>query len=424
MMRARASRVLCALACSLFLPAAFAAGGKALAGDLLYGLPPEVAVRSALSNLPALRISGLNRELAGAERDRLAAGNGEWIVRAGAAQRRILDQERYREQEVLVERSVRWFGKAAQDRAIGARGMALADAARADAWHEAARVLMRDWYDLLRAEVAVDLLRQQQGVLQEVVAVTARRVKAGDAARLDLMQAETEAGRAAAQLEQAELQLRKAKSVLVTSYPGLPLTSARRIDELPLPQAPGTSPSAQLGQLLEDNHELGLAREEAEWLRLKASRAAAERMPDPTIALRSTRERGGQERTYGVMLSFALPGSARSAEGAAARLRADMALERSAQVKARVELAAQQAVDEKDASLRIWKSLTAAAERSRQQAELMGKAYRNGECPIGEALLSRRQALDAALAAQTARLDALAAQARVQLDSHVLWSYD
>lgn len=424
MMRARVSRVACALACCLFLAPAFASGAKELPGDLLYGLPPEAAVRSALSNLPAIRISGLNRELAGAERDKLAAGNAEWIVRAGAAQRRILDQERYREQEVLVERSVRWFGKAAQDRAIGAKGMALADAARADAWHEAARALMRDWYDLLRAEVAVDLLRQQQDVLQEVVAVTARRVKAGDAARLDLIQAETEAGRAAAQLEQAELQLRKTKSVLVTTYPGLPSASAHRIDELPLPQAPGTSPSDRLRQLMEDNHELGLAREEAEWLRLKASRAAAERMPDPTISLRSTRERGGQERTYGVTLSFALPGSGRSAEGAAARLRADMASERTMQVKARVELAAQQAVDDQEASLRIWNSLTAAADRSRQQAELMEKAYRNGECPIGDALLSRRQALDAALAAFTARLDALAAQARVQLDSHVLWSYD
>lgn len=423
MIRAATSRLACALACCWFVPA-MAAGGKVLAGDLLYGLPPEPEVRAVLANLPAVRISGLNRELAGAERDKLAAGSAEWTVRAGASQRRVLDQERYREQEVLVERSFRWFGKAGQDRAIGARGIALADAARADAWHEAARALMRDWYGLLRAEAAVDLLRRQQGVLQDVVAATARRVEAGDAARLDLMQAETEAGRAAALLEQAELQRRKAESALAAGYPGLPAARARGADALPLPQAPDTGRSALLDRIMDDNHELALAREEAELLRLKAARAAAERMPDPAIALRSTRERGGQERTFGVMLSFTLPGGARSAEGTAARLRADMAQERSAQARTRVALAAQQAVDEQEASLRIWQSLAGAADRSRLQAELMDKAYRNGECPIGEALLSRRQALDASLAALTARIDALAAQARVQLDSHALWSYD
>ena len=169
---------------------------------------------------------------------------------------------------------------------------------------------------------------------------------------------------------------------------------------------------------------LELARTEADWLSLKASRAARERMPDPTIALRSTRERGGQERTYGVMLSIPLPGGARGAEHTAATLRAEMARERTEQVKAKVALAAEQAVNAQEASYRIWQGLAMAADRSRQQADLMEKAYQANECTIGEALLSRRLALDAALAALAGRIDALAAQARVQLDAHALWAFD
>jgi cobalt-zinc-cadmium efflux system outer membrane protein len=59
-----------------------------------------------------------------------------------------------------------------------------------------------------------------------------------------------------------------------------------------------------------------------------------------------------------------------------------------------------------------------------RQAELMERAYQAGETTLAEALLSRRQALDAALSAQTAQIAALAAAARVQLDAHALWKID
>ena len=59
-----------------------------------------------------------------------------------------------------------------------------------------------------------------------------------------------------------------------------------------------------------------------------------------------------------------------------------------------------------------------------RQAELMQRAYQAGECTLADALAGRRQALDAALTAQTARIEALAAQARLQLDAHAIWSID
>lgn len=52
------------------------------------------------------------------------------------------------------------------------------------------------------------------------------------------------------------------------------------------------------------------------------------------------------------------------------------------------------------------------------------EARQAGENSLGEALQSRRQALDAALAAQLAQINALASSARVQLDMHALWAFD
>ena len=54
----------------------------------------------------------------------------------------------------------------------------------------------------------------------------------------------------------------------------------------------------------------------------------------------------------------------------------------------------------------------------------MMSAYELGEVTLAEALNTRRQAHDAALLAESAQVDALAAHARLLLDAHLLWSVD
>lgn len=415
-----------ALLAAAWLVSAPAWGSAALplAGERLYGLPPEAAVRAALLQLPQLKIGALGQQLAASEQARLAAGPGEWVLRAGLARRDVVENERYREQEVLLERSLRWFGKAGQDRAIGAQGVTLAAAQRADAWHEAARGLMQDWYEALRAQATVQLWQQQHALLTQLQSVAARRVRAGDAAALERMQADTELGRAAVQLEQARLLLRQALAQLTANYPALPLPTLPELAQLPEPPTLPAGHLAQRAAITEDNHELELAEEESTWFRLKAERAASERMPDPTLTLRSTRERGGQERTLGLMLSIALPGGARNAEQGAAAVRAEMARERVSQVRTKVALAAEKVVSEQEAAFTMWGQLRELAAQQARQADLMDKGYQAGEGSISEVLQSRRLAQDAALAALAGRIQALAAQARVQLDAHALWSID
>lgn len=392
-----------------------------LAGDLLYALPPEAVARRTLEALPELRLGTLNNELASAEQAKLNAGPHEWIVRAGASQRRVVGEQRYREQELGLERSLRWFGKAGQDRKIGEKGISLAEAQRADAWHEACRALMHDWYDALRAQAAVQRLTEQHALVQQLKSVAERRVKAGDSPALESMQADTELRRSEAQLEQARQDVAQALTLLSTTYSHLP---EPQLAYLPEPQRAQEDMPAQVASITEDNHELELAQVEAQLYGLKAKRAASDRMPDPTLAIHTGRERDGQERTLGLTLTIPLPGAARSAETSAAAVRARMADERVSQVKTKVQLDARRAVSEQRHSYQIWTSLRAVAEQSRREAQLMERAYQSGEASLTDALLVRRQALDAALAAQTAQITALAAGARVQLDAHALWSID
>ena len=397
-----------------------AAGAQAAPGAPS-ALPPEAEVRRVLASLPALRQGVLNTQLAGAERDKLAAGPYEWTVRAGASRRSAPGAERYLEQEVALERPLRWFGKADQDQALGEQGMTVARALHGDAWHEAGRALLRDWFDALRDLAGVVRLEEQLAVTQRLQSIAARRVQAGDGAALDLLQAETEQRRVLALLQQARQRSEQTLTLLAISYPGLPRPQA---DSLPLPQAGSEDASSWTERIVHDNHELQLALAEADLYAMRASRLASDAMPDPTLALRAARERDGQERVFGVSLSFPLPGAGRTADRSAAAIKAAMARERVAQTQLRVALAARRAASDSVHSHAIWSTLQEVQQQTMRQAELMQRAYQAGECTLADALAGRRQALDAALTAQTARIEALAAQARLQLDAHAIWSID
>ena len=396
------------------------AGAQAAPG-VPSALPPEAEVRRVLASLPALRQGVLNTQLAGAERDKLAAGPYEWTVRAGASRRTAPGAQRYLEQEVALERPLRWFGKASLDQALGEQGLAVARALHGDAWHEAGRALLRDWFDALRELAGVARLEEQLAVTQRLQSIAARRVQAGDGAALDLLQAETEQRRVLALLQQARQRSEQSLTLLAISYPGLPRPQA---DSLPLPQAGSEDASSWAERIVHDNHELQLAQAEADLYAMRASRLASDAMPDPTLALRAARERDGQERVFGVSLSFPLPGAGRAADRSAAAIKASMARERVAQTQLRVALAARRAASDSVHSHAIWSTLQEVQQQTMRQAELMQRAYQAGECTLADALAGRRQALDAALTAQTAQIEALAAQARLQLDAHAIWSID
>jgi cobalt-zinc-cadmium efflux system outer membrane protein len=407
-------------------PAAILAPASALvhfaaADQALSVLPPEIAVRKMLEALPQLRASSINVDQAKTGKTRLEAGHYEWTARAGIHRRMERNGPGFNEQEVTLERPVRWFGKAGQDAAIGEKGIFVAEAGRADVWHEAGRSLMTDWFGALREMAAVRSLTRQQEVALQLRAVAEKRVRAGDAAQLELLQADTESARVAALLLQAQQRQEQMLQWLGAQYPGLPQPASTA---LPEPATPAQSPAYWMDKIMGDNHELELAQADADLYALQASRVASDRMPDPSVGLRAGRERDGQERIFGLSLSIPLPGAVRSADSSAADLKAKLAQERLALVRIKVLSAAQRAVGDSRRSHQIWQTMQQIGLQSAQQATTMMSAYQLGEATLSEALSTRRLALDAALAQESAQIDALAANARLQLDAHLIWALD
>lgn len=388
-------------------------------------LPPQAAAVAAIRNAPQAKAAEAMVAAGSEERQRLEAGSYEWTTRLNSQQRNVIrpDNQRYHEWQGGIERPIRLPGKASLDSEIGAQGEALAKVAHGDALHETSRSLLQTWFTWLRqSEVARQWQRQVDSLAKQQQATT-RRVQLGDAPKLELMQAEAATAQALAALEQARLRQSVAREDLAARFPSLPL-----------PPADGNAPATAEPQpleagdwrprLFEHNHELGLARAESERARLLASRADAERLPDPTLGVHMGSDLGGNERYAGVTLSIPLPGSARAATARRDAALATASASKEAAVRAKVGAEVASLLTSAGAAYESWRRAEEAAQRIEQATALMARAYRLGEAGISDLLTAQRQANEARLTATQARLDALEARYRVYVDAHLLWPAD
>ncbi|MGB8517363.1 MAG: transporter, partial [Gallionella sp.] len=149
---------------SLFIVAML--GNVASAGEIITSdLPPMAQVNSALDNhlLVLNAQSGLRLELA--NQNKWNSGNYEFNLRAGSAQRQVVNTEqKLQEWDVALERPLRLPNKANIDHDIGAANVARADFALGDAHHEAARLLLHLWFVWQREQAQVMLWQQQNDI--------------------------------------------------------------------------------------------------------------------------------------------------------------------------------------------------------------------------------------------------------------------
>ena len=388
-------------------------------------LPPSAAVARLLADAPAIRAAMAQRDAETANRTRLVAGPYEWNLRAGSQQRRVrpdnLPHERYGEWSAALERPLRLPGKAGLDAEIGHAGVAVAETAIGDARHEASRLLLKSWFDWLRETESrrqwarqVDLLERQSGAVR-------RRQQLGDAARIDAIQAEAALAQARAQLAQAGSREQAAEATLRFRFPGLPVVAPTALSA---PPALTGDTGEWVARILEHNHELALAEGEQQRAGLLAERARRERLPDPSIGVAWSRERGGEENVLGAYISVPLPGTARSAAADAAGAQQAAAGHRALAVREKITAEAAGLVRMAQAALPAWQAARTAADRLAESARLSERAYQLGEGSLGELLTSRRLANEAELAARESQLEALALHYRLLLDTHRLWALD
>lgn len=380
---------------------------------------PAIAAR-AIRQAPEVAAARAQLAAHEANKDRLAAGPHETNLRLERGQRRVTSlNERYPEWNVSLERALRLPGKGRLDAELGEQGVAWAQVALGDALHETSRRLLKLWFAALREERAETLWQHQAEVMTRMAAATATRVKHGDASRLEQMLADSAAAQADAAARQAHGRAAVARADLAVRFPGLAAPSG--LEPL-LPESPAEQD--WVSEILQHNHELGMARAESRRAQLLAQRADADRIPDPSLGLRLASETGGDQRVLGVALTIPLPGAARAAVSRSQSALADAAANQEAAVERKVRAEAETLLAQARAAYEAWQRNEAAAAQTREAAKLTEKAKTLGEADLAQWLLAQRQAFDADLTALQARIDAREAAARLTLDAHMLWDLD
>ncbi len=383
-------------------------------------LPDARLATAALDNHPQVRAALARLRLAEAEQARLRAGPHEYGLRLGSQRRNVRGGPDYTEWEAAIERGLRLPGKAQLDARIGAAGVEEAHERVGEARHEAARQLLGLWYAALLSQAEVRIWREQVALLEAEARSVRSRIKAGDAARMQGLQADAALAQAIAQLGQAQTRAQTALSELNRHFPELPSPG----DVAAEPSLPEGDAADWVARTLTHNHELLAAQRAAERARLLVQRLESDRRPDPVLGLRYASERGGDERILGLSLAIALPGEGRRAAARGQAAEAEALAEAEAAARRRISAEVANNWLRASGAVEAHRRLAQAAEAAQQHATLTRRAHELGEVGLTEVLLARRTALEARLAAEQARIGANEAIARLLLDAHQLWARD
>lgn len=385
-------------------------------------LPPQDMVLKVISEYPGVVGARSGIDLEEANQRRLNVGPYEYSVRLLSQHRSVREPSQgFREWEVDLERPVRLPNKAAIDRKLGSQGVEQAALAQGDALHEAGRSLLSLWFAWYREHFTAEQWQGQIDALKQQLESVHKRVRAGDAAKLDAMLAEAALFQAEAQSQQARMREQIAATNLTQRFRGIALPSNPALTP---PQALSTSADYWRERILMHNHELGLARGETKRWRLNARRSQADRFPDPTVGLRFVSDRDGAERMVGVNVLMPLPGSGRTALAEGAEAQSRMASSREAAVLRKLEAEAVNGYATAISTFDSWQTMLNVQKAMQRNADLMARAYTLGEVGLTEVLMARRQAIDSSLSATLAQIDASEARYRLMLDGHELWPLD
>lgn len=388
-------------------------------------LPPDALVQAAIDAHPRVHEAQATQRADRAAGERLRAGSHETLLGIGG-QRRHLPGIGPSESDWSVElaRPLRLPAKREADLRIEARLAERGRLAVLEARHAVGRDLLAAWFERLRRNEELALLAEQVRVLGALEEVVRRRLRAGDASRLETVQAEAALRVAEGQHLVAGQRARAAAIALERQYPELAGAEPSRVDASAQQPGLGGTREEWIDRILLANHEIALQRAQADLRRAQALRAGADRTPDPSVGLRASSDRGGQDRILGVFVSIPLAGAARQAQQREALALAAESAARVAIVEREVLVDAQAAFEAAVAADRAWTALAQAHARSAQAAQLAGRAFELGEGSLSEVLLARRGLLEARLAERQAALDALEARARLHLDAHLLWDFE
>ena len=384
------------------------------------GLLATALARPLLDQDPGVAAARAGLDVARQEAGILDQSPYEWTAKALTQRRTVAAGGRYGEWNVGIERGVRLPAKGAADRRLGEATVGEARARYGESVHDAARGLMALWLDWLAAEQAQVLAQASLTAVQENLAAVDKRLRAGDASKLDTNLARAEFAEQRRLANDAKTQASAAWARLSARFPGL----VRDRVPLPLPLALDQNDDFWRQRILSESEELKIVAAQVAKAEAQAERERASRIPDPTLGVYTASEVGGRERISGITISIPLPGGLRAARSAKAVAAQEVAAH--AQELKRRQLDTEIA-GELATARGAYESMQIAAEGAKgmqENANLTQRAYSLGEGDLQTLLLARRQASAAANSALQAQLVALKAWYGLLVDAHLVWDLE
>ncbi|MEY4706581.1 MAG: hypothetical protein RJB58_304 [Pseudomonadota bacterium] len=382
-------------------------------------MPPEGLVIDVLAQDPLVREAGAKLNAAQAEARARDAGPHEFTLHGGYTSRDVKLAGRFDEWSTGISRGIRLPGKAEADRKIGGFGISAAENGFGDARHQSAINLKNLWISWLVAESDVRQADADVVSYERQLAAIERSRQLGQSARLQVEQAEAALAQARMQSAQAVQAQLDARMTLQRNFPSLALPASPPAMPEPAP-LPGSWEDWRAA-VLEDNHEIKMARSEADRRDWMARRARMDRFADPTLDLRTFQERGGQETGIGIGFSIPLGGALRQANSDQTSAEAVAASVNAHKVLRDVEIVADRDVIQARQGLEAWRQANAAATASTAMLARMNRAFELGDQGLGELLVARRQDYDVRRTEARARAAAHAAILQLLIDTHRIW---
>ena len=383
-------------------------------------MPPHEMVVLIMGEDPDVLRARAMLTSAQAEARAREAGPHEFTLRSEYVSRASNIEGRLDEWTIGVMRGIRLPGKAEADRKIGAFGVSAAENGFGDARHQTATLLKALFLSWVVAEADAVLADGEVAGQERQLAATQRSRDLGQSATLQVEQVQASLAQARAQAAQAAQTRMDTKMTLQRTFPSLVLPA--RAPDMPEPAPPPGHWQEWHAAVLDDNHEVKMARSEAdrrEWL---AKRAQLDRFADPTVELRTFQERSGHDTGFGIGFTMPIGGALRSATADQARAEATAAAIIAGKALRDVEIVADRDVLQAQQGLTSWDQSRLAAVSSRQMLTRMQRAVELGEQGLTDLLVAQRQDLDVRRTELRARAAAHGAVLQLMIDAHRIWS--
>lgn len=399
---------------------ALLAGSVHAAPPATPGLLPTDIARPLIDRDPEVAAARATREIAQYDATLTRASPYEWNAKASAQRRSVDPGTRYSEWNVGLEHTLRLPGKARADRAIAAATIHEGEARFGEALHATARELLDLWLGWTEGEQMVLLAAGQVAAARENLDSVEKRVKAGDAARLDAGIARAELGEQQRAANDARTAAAVAWAKLHARFPDLP----RSFPEVPEPMAPEGEAQALRARIVAQSDELKISGALLAKAQAHTARARAERIPDPTLGVFTSSEVGGRERLTGLTLTIPIPGAIRKGRADKALYTAEVSRQDLELKKRALDAGISATLAAASGAYESWQIAQGSATAMRENGQLMQRAYTLGEADLQALLTARRQAATAAQGALAAKVAAARAYYALLVDAHLVWDMD